>query len=222
MNIRKIASYVDHTLLTPTATWEEVKQILEEAIQYGAASACIPPSFVQQAAEFVGGALPICTVIGFPNGYSTTRSKVFETREALYYGAKEIDMVINQGWVKEKRLDEVEKEIRAIREECNRGEDIILKVIIETSALTPEEIVALCRVVTVAKADYIKTSTGFGAAGATPENVLLMISNIGPSVKLKAAGGIRTFEQAQQFIDLGASRLGSSQIIPMIAKLPKE
>lgn len=207
---REILRHVDHTLLSQTATWEEIREILDEAMKYEAASACIPPSYVKQAAEYAQGKLPICTVIGFPNGYSTKEAKVFEARDAITNGACEIDMVIQIGFLKDKRFGEMEEEIRAVRQAC---QDKVLKVIIETCLLTREEKVKMCEIVTRAGADYIKTSTGFSTAGATLEDVALMREHIGGRVKIKAAGGIASFEDAKEFLQAGADRLGTSRLI---------
>lgn len=210
---REVLELVDHTLLSQTATWEEIRQILDDAMEYETASACIPAAYVKQAAEYVQGRLPICTVIGFPNGYSTTAVKVFETEDAIANGAEEIDMVINIGFLKEKRYQEIEEEIRRIHEAC-QGK--ILKVIIETCLLTEEEKIKMCEIVTAAGAEYIKTSTGFSTAGATFADVELMKKHIGPEVKVKAAGGISSFEDAEKFMELGASRLGTSRLIKIL------
>lgn len=207
---REILRHVDHTLLSQAATWEEIREILDDAMKYEAASACIPPSYVKQAAEYVQGKLPICTVIGFPNGYSTKEAKVYEARDAIANGACEIDMVIQIGFLKDKRYGEMEEEIRAVRQAC---QDKVLKVIIETCLLTREEKVKMCEIVTRAGADYIKTSTGFSTAGATLEDVALMREHIGGRVKIKAAGGIASFEDAKEFLQAGADRLGTSRLI---------
>lgn len=207
---REILRHVDHTLLSQAATWEEIREILDDAMKYEAASACIPPSYVKQAAEYVQGKLPICTVIGFPNGYSTKETKVFEARDAIANGACEIDMVIQIGFLKDKRYGEMEEEIRAVRQAC---QDKVLKVIIETCLLTREEKVKMCEIVTRVGADYIKTSTGFSTAGATLEDVALMREHIGGRVKIKAAGGIASFEDAKEFLQAGADRLGTSRLI---------
>lgn len=208
-----ILSKVDHTLLTQTATWSEIKAICDDAVQYQTASVCIPPSFVKRAKEYLGDKMKVCTVVGFPNGYNTTACKVFETKDALDNGADEIDMVINIGWVKEKEYEAVKNEIAELKKACGTK---ILKVIIETCFLTEEEKIKMCQVVTKAGADYIKTSTGFGGAGATPEDVRLFSDNVGEQVKIKAAGGISTLEDAEHFIKLGASRLGTSRIIKLV------
>lgn len=209
----RILAAVDHTLLRPTATWEEIRQICDDGVAYGCASVCIPPSHVRQAAEYLAGKLPVCTVIGFPNGYATTAVKVFETRDALAHGATEIDMVVNQGWVKDGRWEEILAELRAVKEAC--GEHI-LKVIVETCALTQQEKVKLCELVTDSGADFIKTSTGFDSGGATAEDVALLRAHVGPQVQVKAAGGIASLEDAQAFLDLGADRLGTSRIVALM------
>lgn len=213
MTTEEILSKVDHTLLAQTATWEEIRGILDDAMKYHTASACIPPSYVKQAAEYVNGRLPICTVISFPNGYSTTATKVFETKDAVANGASEIDMVLNIGFLKDRRYDEIEAEIRAIHEAC---EDRILKVIIETCLLTDEEKIKMCELVTKAGAEFIKTSTGFSKAGATFADVKLMKEHVGPGVKVKAAGGISSFDDAEKFIELGADRLGTSRLVKIM------
>ena len=217
MDIREILRHCDHTLLAQTATWDEIRQICDDGIHYQTASVCIPPSFVKQAAEYIGaspeGKVKVCTVIGFPNGYSTTAVKVFETKEAIAEGADEIDMVVNLGWVREGRFDLVEEEIRKLKEACG---DHVLKVIIETCLLTEEEKTALCGCVTRAGADYIKTSTGFSTAGATFDDIRLFADNIGPEVKMKAAGGISSIEDAEEFLRLGADRLGTSRIVKLV------
>ena len=204
---------MDHTLLTQQATWEEIKQICDDAMEYGTASVCIPPSYVKQAKEYVQDKMAVCTVIGFPNGYMTTKTKEFETKDAIANGADEIDMVINIGWVKDKKFDCVEEEIRTLKAACG---DKILKVIIETCLLTDEEKREMCRVVTRAGADYIKTSTGFSKAGATFADIELFAANIGPNVKMKAAGGISSMADAEKFLELGADRLGTSRIIKLV------
>lgn len=212
MDRKDIFKTVDHTLLAQTATWAEIKQICDDGMAYGTASVCIPPSYVKQAKEYVGEKLAICTVIGFPNGYMTTATKEFETKDALANGADEIDMVINLGWVKDNRFDLVEQEIRTLKAACGTK---ILKVIIETCLLTEAEKVKMCEVVTASGADFIKTSTGFSTAGATFEDIALFAANIGPNVKMKAAGGISSFDDAEKFISLGASRLGTSRIVKL-------
>ncbi len=213
MEVKEILKHVDHTLLTQTATWEEIKQICDDAIAYGTASVCIPPSYVKQAAEYAQGKMAVCTVIGFPNGYMTTATKEFETRDAIANGAEEIDMVINIGWLKDKKYDLIEEEIRTLKAACG---DKILKVIIETCLLTEEEKVEMCKIVTKAGADYIKTSTGFSTSGATFADIELFAKNIGPEVKMKAAGGISSMDDAQKFVSLGADRLGTSRIIKIV------
>lgn len=213
MDIKEILKHVDHTLLLQGSTWEEIKQVCDDAMKYGTASVCIAPSYVKQAAEYMGDKMAVCTVIGFPNGYMTTAAKVFETKDALENGASEIDMVINIGWLKDKKYDLIENEIRSLKEACG---DKILKVIIETCFLTEEEKIKMCEIVTNAGADYIKTSTGFGGAGATFEDIKLFSEHIGPNVKMKAAGGISSIEDAEKFLELGAERLGTSRIIKIV------
>ena len=213
MNNKEILKHVDHTLLTQGATWDEIRKICDDAIEYGTASVCIPPSYVKQAKEYVGDKMAVCTVIGFPNGYSTTKTKEFETKDALANGADEIDMVINIGWVKDKKYDLVEDEIRTLKAACK---DKILKVIIETCLLTEEEKIRMCEAVTKAGADYIKTSTGFSTAGATFEDIKLFSGHIGPDVKMKAAGGISSLADAERFLELGADRLGTSRIVKLV------
>ncbi len=217
MDRTKVFAAVDHTLLAQTATWEEIKVICDDAIKFGTASVCIPPSYVKQAKDYVGDRMAVCTVIGFPNGYNTTAVKEFETKDAIANGADEIDMVINIGWVKDKKFDAVEEEIRTLKKACGSR---ILKVIIETCLLTEEEKTEMCRRVTAAGADFIKTSTGFSKAGATFEDIELFSKNIGPNVRMKAAGGISSFDDAEKFISLGASRLGTSRLV-RIAKEEK-
>lgn len=216
MEKRDVLKIVDHTLLSQTAAWDEIRQILDNAMKYKTASACIPASYVKQAAEYVNGKLPICTVIGFPNGYSTTAAKVFETKDAIANGADEIDMVINVGYLKDRRYQEIEEEIRQIHEACGGR---ILKVIIETCLLTDEEKIKMCEIVTNAGAEYIKTSTGFSTAGATFADVDLMKKHIGKNVKVKAAGGISSFEDAEEFIRLGADRLGTSRLVKIVKNI---
>ena len=210
MELREILSYCDHTLLAQTATWEQIKQICDDGMEFGTASVCIPASFVKKAKDYVGEKLAICTVIGFPNGYSTCETKCFETADAVKNGADEIDMVINIGMVKEGRFDEVLAEIKAVKAAC-AGK--LLKVIIETCLLTDEEKIEMCRVVSQSGAEYIKTSTGFSTAGATFHDVELFAKHVQPHVKIKAAGGIASLEDAEKFIALGASRLGTSRIV---------
>lgn len=213
MKITGVLKHVDHTLLTQGATWEEIQQICDDAVKYGTASVCIPPSYVAQVKEYVQDQMAVCTVIGFPNGYMTTAAKEFETKDALANGADEIDMVINIGWLKDKKYDLLENEIRTLKTACG---DKILKVIIETCLLTDEEKVKMCEIVTVAGADYIKTSTGFSKAGATFADIELFAKNIGPDVKMKAAGGIASMDDAEKFLELGADRLGTSRIIKIV------
>ncbi len=215
MDKKEMLKTVDHTLLTQTATWEEIRKILDEGIKYQTASACIPAAYVKQAADYAEGRLPICTVIGFPNGYSTTAVKVYETKDAIANGAAEIDMVINIGWVKDGKYQEIEDEIRQIHEACGGR---ILKVIIETCLLTEEEKIRMCETVTRAGAEYIKTSTGFSTAGATFADVELMRKHIGKEVKVKAAGGIASLDDAEKFIALGADRLGTSRMIRIVTQ----
>ena len=213
MDIKDILAKCDHTLLSQTATWEEIRAICDDGMKYGCASVCIPASYVAQAAEYVEGKLPICTVIGFPNGYATTAAKCFMASDAVDNGAAEVDMVINLGWVKDRKWDELLAEIRAIKAAC-KGK--LLKVIIETCFLTDEEKVKMCEIVTASGAEYIKTSTGFGGGGATREDVALFAKHIGPDVKIKAAGGIASIADAEDFIALGASRLGTSRIVKAV------
>ena len=212
MDRKEILSRVDHTILAPAATWEQVKAVCDEGREFGTASVCIPPRYVKRANDYVSGSLKICTVIGFPNGYSTPEVKVFETEDAIRDGADEIDMVINQGLAKEGDWEGVLAEIRAVKASCNGR---ILKVIIEACSFTREEKIALCRVVSMSGADFIKTSTGFGAGGATVEDVRLFREHISPDLRIKAAGGIRTFEQAQAMIEAGADRIGASALVAL-------
>ena len=213
MDREEILNKVDHTLLAQTATWEEIREILDDAMKYHTASACIPAAYVKQAAEYVQGRLPICTVIGFPNGYHTTAVKVFETKDAVANGASEIDMVINIGFLKDKRYKEIEEEIRQVHAACDGR---ILKVIIETCLLTEKEKIKMCEIVTKAGAEFIKTSTGFSTGGATFADVELMRKHVGANVKVKAAGGIASFADAEKFVDLGADRLGTSRLIKIM------
>jgi len=215
MDIKKILMAVDHTLLAQTSTWEQIKKICDEGVEYNVASVCIPPSFVKKAKEYLGDRLAVCTVIGFPNGYSTTATKVFETKDAITNGADEIDMVINIGDLKEKRFDAILDEIQSIKAACG---DKILKVIIETCLLTDEEKIKMCEIVTESGADFIKTSTGFSTGGANEADLRLMAANVGRNVKIKAAGGIRSLETAELFMEIGAKRLGTSSIIKLIQK----
>ena len=213
MEVKEILGRVDHTLLKPESTWEQIKEICDDGLKYGCASVCIPAAFVKRASEYLGESLKVCTVIGFPNGYSTTAVKAFETEDAIRNGAAEIDMVANIGWIKDGMWDRLEEEIRMVKASC-RGR--ILKVIIETCLLTDEEKIEMCRVVTAAGADYIKTSTGFSTGGATREDVALFKAHVGVGVKIKAAGGISTLQDAEDFIALGADRLGTSRIVKLV------
>lgn len=212
MDIKLILEKVDHTLLTQTATWDDIKAICDDGIFYNTASVCIPPSFVKKAKEYVEDKVKICTVIGFPNGYNTTAVKVYETKDAVINGADEIDMVINIGDAKSGKWEEIEQEIKAVKKAC---EGRILKVIIETCLLTEGEKISLCQVVTNSGADFIKTSTGFSTQGATFDDVELFSKHIGKQIKIKAAGGISSYQDAEQFISLGASRLGTSRIVKL-------
>ena len=218
MDIQKILSACDHTLLLQSATWEEIKGICDDAGKYRTASICIPPCYVKRAKEYVGDEVKICTVIGFPNGNMTTASKVFETEDALQNGADEIDMVINIGMLKAKEYDYVLEEIKAVKAACKEQ---ILKVIIETCLLTDEEKIKMCELVTESGADYIKTSTGFSTGGATFDDVALFAAHVGPKVKIKAAGGISSLEDAERFMELGASRLGTSRVVKIVKTMEK-
>ncbi|MBQ4137613.1 MAG: deoxyribose-phosphate aldolase [Clostridia bacterium] len=213
MNIKDILTKVDHTLLSPTATFDEIKQIVDDGILYKTASVCIPPSYVSEAARYADSRVPICTVIGFPNGYMTTEAKCFEASDAIANGADEIDMVINLGWLKDKNYDALLSEIRAVKQSCGSK---ILKVIIETCLLSDEEKIKMCKLVSDSGADFIKTSTGFQSGGATKEDIILFSENIAPHVKIKAAGGIASLADAEEFIRLGASRLGTSRIVKLV------
>lgn len=213
MDIKSILSKVDHTLLSQTATWEEIKQICDDGIKYGCASVCIPASYVKDAAEYVDGKIPVCTVIGFPNGYSTTAAKCFEAEDAVKNGAEEIDMVINIGALKDKKYDFTLNEINAVKTAC-RGK--LLKVIIETCLLTDDEKKKMCEIVSESGADFIKTSTGFSTAGATREDVALFAKYVKGDTKIKAAGGIASLADAEDFIKLGADRLGTSRIVKLV------
>jgi len=215
MDKQEIMRRVDHTILTPTATWEQVKAVCEQGMKYNAASVCIPPRYVRKAAQFVGKKLKICTVIGFPNGYHMPEVKVFETEDAVRCGADEIDMVINLGLVKSGDWEGVLSEIKAVKASCNGR---ILKVIVEACQLTQEEKIAACRVVSMSGADFIKTSTGFSTGGATVEDVTLFRQHVSPDVRVKAAGGIRSFEQAQAMLDAGADRIGASALAALMEK----
>lgn len=213
MDITKILSHCDHTLLAVDATWEQIKQICDDGMKFSTASVCIPASYVKRAKDYVGDKLAICTVIGFPNGYSTTAVKAFEAADAVKNGADEIDMVINVGWAKDGKYEEILNEIKEVKAACG---DKILKVIIETCLLTDEEKTEMCRIVTESGADFIKTSTGFSKGGATREDIALFAANIGENVKMKAAGGIRSFEDAEDYLNLGCERLGTSAIVRLV------
>ena len=219
MDTKDILARVDHTLLSQTATWEQIRAICDDGLRYATASVCIPACYVKQAKAYVGDRLAICTVIGFPNGYSTTAAKCFEARDAVENGADEVDMVINVGWAKDGLFDAVRDEIAAVKTACGGK---LLKVIIETCLLTDEEKVALCSAVSEAGADYIKTSTGFSTGGATREDVALMRANVAANVKVKAAGGISTMQDAADFIKLGADRLGTSRIVKLVKEKGSE
>ena len=221
MDMKEILAKCDHTLLKQTATWNDIKKLCDEGIENGCASVCIPPSYVRAAYDYIRDKetkLKICTVIGFPNGYSTTKVKVFETEDAVLNGADEIDMVVNIGWVKEKKFDNIIEEIKAVKEACHGR---ILKVIVETCLLTQEEKLQMCKAVTKSGADYIKTSTGFSTAGAQPQDVALFKANVGKNVKIKAAGGISSLEDADLMLKLGASRLGTSRVVELFKKMKK-
>lgn len=213
MEVKEILAHVDHTLLKQECTWEQIKEVCDDGLRYGTASVCIPASFVRQAAAHVKNRLKICTVIGFPNGYSTTAVKIFETEDAIRGGADEIDMVINIGFVKDARWDDLLAEMKAIKAACQGR---ILKVIVETCLLIEAEKITLCRLVSESGADFIKTSTGFSTGGATREDVALFKKHVGPNVKIKAAGGIKTLQDAQDFIALGADRLGTSAVVKIV------
>ncbi len=219
MDVKKILGAVDHTLLAQNATWEQIRALCDDAVQYGTASVCIPASYVKQAKQYLGDRMAVCTVIGFPNGYSTAAAKAFETEDAVNNGADEIDMVINVGWVKDQKWDELLSEIRAIRAACAGR---ILKVIIETCLLTDDEKIELCRIVSESGADYIKTSTGFSTGGATFADIELFAKHVAKHVKIKAAGGISSMEDAQKFLELGASRLGTSRVVKIVKQTETE
>ena len=216
MDVKDILRRCDHTLLAQGATWAEIRALCDDGVRYGCASVCIPASYVKQVAEYLGGKLPVCTVIGFPNGYDSTAAKCFEAEDAVKNGADEIDMVINIGWAKDGRWEDLLSEIRAVKAACG---DHILKVIIECCLLTEAEKIKLCEIVTESGADFIKTSTGFGGGGATREDVALMAAHVGPKVRIKAAGGIANLEDAADFIALGASRLGTSRVVKAVKAL---
>lgn len=218
MEIKEILKTVDHTFLSQSATWEQIRAICDDGIRYGCASVCIPASYVCQASDYVQGKIPVCTVIGFPNGYDTTAAKCFMARDAVADGASEIDMVINIGWVKDGLYDRVLEEIRQVKEACGGK---LLKVIVETCLLTEQEKMEMCRVVTESGAEFIKTSTGFGGGGATFEDVALFAAHVGPEVRIKAAGGISGLEDARRFLELGASRLGTSRVIKAVKAMEK-
>ena len=213
MDTEKILAHCDHTLLKQESTWEQIREVCDDGLKYRCASVCIPASYVRRAAEHVGNALKICTVIGFPNGYSTTAVKVFETEDAIRNGADEIDMVINIGWVKDRRWEDLLTEIKAVKASCQGR---LLKVIVEACLLTEEEKIKMCEIVTASGAEYIKTSTGFSTGGATREDVALFARHIGSGVKIKAAGGISTLQDAEDFLALGADRLGTSRIVKLV------
>lgn len=215
MTYREVLSKVDHTLLKQPATWEQIRQICDDAVSFGTASICIPPAYVKRCAEYLEGKMPVCTVIGFPNGYHTTAVKVFETKDAVENGADEIDMVINLGWVKDGKYDQILDEINAVKEACDGR---ILKVIIETCLLSEKEKIRMCQIVTESKADFIKTSTGFSSAGAVFEDIAQMKAHMGNGKKIKAAGGITDFHDAVKFISLGADRLGTSRLAEQVKK----
>ena len=219
MEWKEILSHVDHTLLKPQASWEDIRQLVDEGIQYGCASVCIPPSYVSRAARYAEGRVRICTVIGFPNGYDTTAAKCFMATDAVENGAEEVDMVINLGWVKDQKWDDLLAEIKAVKAAC-KGR--LLKVIIECCFLTDEEKIKMCEIVTASGAEYIKTSTGFGTGGATREDVALFAKHVGPDVKIKAAGGIADLKDAEDFINLGASRLGTSRIVKAVKAMEEK
>ena len=219
MEMKEILSKVDHTLLSQSATWEQIRAICDDGMKYHTASVCIPASYVKQAKDYVGGKLAICTVIGFPNGYDTTKAKCFEAADAVENGADEVDMVINIGWVKDRRWGDLLEEIRAVKAAC-QGK--LLKVIIETCLLTDDEKIKMCEIVSASGADYIKTSTGFSTGGATFHDVELFAKHVKPGVKIKAAGGISSLDDAEKFIELGASRLGTSRVVKIVKKLEAE
>ena len=219
MEINRILSKVDHTLLKQESTWEQIRAICDDGMKYNTASVCVPPAFVKAAKEYVGDKLAICTVIGFPNGYNTTAVKCFETEDAVQNGADEIDMVINIGWVKEQKWNELLKEIKAVKKACHGK---FLKVIIETCLLTEEEKVKMCNIVSESGAEYIKTSTGFSTGGATREDIALFAANISPELKMKAAGGISSIKDAEDFIALGADRLGTSRVVKIVKEDNKD
>ena len=216
MELKEILKRCDHTLLSPTAAWDEIREACDDGIRYGCASVCIPASCVRQAADYAAGRVPVCTVVGFPNGYDTTAAKCFMAADAVENGADEVDMVINLGWVKDRKWDEVLAEIQAVKAACGGK---LLKVIVECCFLTEEEKIRMCGIVTASGADYIKTSTGFGTGGATREDVALFAKHVGPQVKIKAAGGIAALQDAEDFLRLGASRLGTSRVVKAVKAL---
>lgn len=213
MNVSYILSKVDHTLLSQSATWDEIRAVCDDGLKYGTASVCIPPSYVKDAADYLGGRLPVCTVIGFPNGYNTTACKCFEASDAVENGADEIDMVINIGWVKDGLYDNVLEEINAVKAACHGR---LLKVIIETCLLTDEEKIRMCEIVSASDADFIKTSTGFSKGGATFDDIKLFAANVTDGTRIKAAGGISGLEDAEKFLTLGADRLGTSRVVKAV------
>lgn len=217
--VKDILRRVDHTLLSQSATWEEIRAICDDGMKYGCASVCIPASYVRQAAEYVAGKIAICTVIGFPNGYSTTAAKCFEAEDAVKNGASEIDMVINIGWVKDQKWDDLLAEIKAVKAACHGK---LLKVIIETCLLTDDEKIKMCEIVSDSGADFIKTSTGFSTGGATFHDIELFAKHLKPGVRIKASGGISSLEDAEKFIELGASRLGTSRVVKIVKKQEAE
>lgn len=219
MKLSEILSRCDHTLLKQTAVWEDIREVCDDGIHYGCACVCIPASYVRQAKEYVCGKIPICTVIGFPNGYDTAAAKCFEAENAVENGASEVDMVANIGWIKDGRWNKVLREIRGVRDACGGR---VLKVIAETCFLTETEKIKMCEVVTESGADYIKTSTGFGNGGATREDIALFAKNVGPKVKIKAAGGIAGLRDAEEFLQLGASRLGTSRVVKAVKALEQQ
>ena len=219
MTQKEILAHVDHTLLSVAATWDEIRAVVDDGIRFETASVCIPPRFVQAAAAHAAGRVKICTVIGFPNGYDTTKAKCLEALDAVQNGADEVDMVINIGWVKDQRWDDLLEEIKAVKQHC---EGKLLKVIIETCLLTDDEKIKMCEIVSDSGADYIKTSTGFSTGGATFHDVELFAKHVKPGVKIKAAGGISSLDDAEKFIELGASRLGTSRVVKIVKKLEAE
>ena len=216
MEAREVLKHVDHTELMQTATWADIKRLCDDAVYYNTASICIPPAYIKKAAEYLAGKLPVCTVIGFPNGYNTTAVKVFEVKDAIANGAEEVDMVVNLGWVKDGKFDAVTEEIKALKEAAG---DKILKVIIETGLLTDEEKIALCKCVTEADADFIKTCTGFAAGKATVEDIALFKAKIGPNVRMKASSGMVTLEEGATFVEMGCERLGSKLLVNVAKQL---